>query len=187
MQQCVYLGMTSKRAKERFEQHITGYRNNKGHKLSSNIVRNFNPSVLFPLHLHPLKKLGKMEFKLNSIEEAKKYKIGVIREDATEQVLKESGFRENNIHLTTKIKYSIGMLQLNRIDLLAYDEKSFFSLLRKENYNPEEFEVVFLLKEEKDYYAFHKGTSDSLIQRFQEALDSLKKGHNKLLDHYFKD
>ncbi|MFT7033934.1 MAG: hypothetical protein ACJA2S_002443 [Cyclobacteriaceae bacterium] len=33
--ECLYVGMTSKTPKERFEQHKTGYRNNKGHKLSS--------------------------------------------------------------------------------------------------------------------------------------------------------
>ena len=65
------------------------------------------------------------------------------------------------------------MLQLNRIDLIAFDERSFLRLLRIENHNPTEFESVFLLTEEKDYYAFHKDTPDSLIHRFQEALNSL--------------
>lgn len=39
--QCLYVGMTSKSPKERFEQHKTGYRNKKGHKLSSNIVQKY--------------------------------------------------------------------------------------------------------------------------------------------------
>ena len=36
--ECLYVGMTSKTPKERFEQHKTGYRNKKGYKISSNIV-----------------------------------------------------------------------------------------------------------------------------------------------------
>jgi|TARA_R110002110_G_scaffold35008_20_gene118573 hypothetical protein len=36
--QCLYVGMTSKSPKERFLQHKSGYRNKKGHKISSNIV-----------------------------------------------------------------------------------------------------------------------------------------------------
>lgn len=36
--ECLYVGMTSKTPKERFEQHIKGARSQKGHKLSSNIV-----------------------------------------------------------------------------------------------------------------------------------------------------
>ena len=31
--ECLYVGMTSKTPKERFEQHKTGFRNKKGHKL----------------------------------------------------------------------------------------------------------------------------------------------------------
>lgn len=39
--ECLYVGMTSKTPKERFEQHKTGYRNKNGHKLSSNIVEKY--------------------------------------------------------------------------------------------------------------------------------------------------
>ena len=38
--ECLYVGITSKTPKERFMQHKSGYRNKKGHKLSSNIVQN---------------------------------------------------------------------------------------------------------------------------------------------------
>ncbi len=39
--QCLYVGMTSKSPKERFEQHKKGYINKKGHNLSSNIVKKY--------------------------------------------------------------------------------------------------------------------------------------------------
>jgi hypothetical protein len=39
--ECLYVGMTSKTPKERFDQHLTGYRNKKGHKISSNIVQKY--------------------------------------------------------------------------------------------------------------------------------------------------
>ena len=39
--ECLYVGMTSKDPKERLMQHKTGYRNAKGHKLSSNIVQKY--------------------------------------------------------------------------------------------------------------------------------------------------
>lgn len=39
--ECLYVGMTSKTPKERFEQHKTGYVNKKGHKLSANIVEKY--------------------------------------------------------------------------------------------------------------------------------------------------
>ena len=39
--ECLYVGQSSKTPKERFEQHRSGYRNAKGHKLSSEIVRKY--------------------------------------------------------------------------------------------------------------------------------------------------
>ena len=39
--QCLYVGMTSKTPAERFKQHKTAYRNNKGHNISSAIVHKY--------------------------------------------------------------------------------------------------------------------------------------------------
>ncbi len=50
--QCVYVGMTSKSIKERFQQHKTGYRNKKGHKLSSNIVEKYGLYLRPSLYNH---------------------------------------------------------------------------------------------------------------------------------------
>ena len=50
--QCLYVGMTSKTPKERFEQHKTGYRNKKGYKLSSNIVEKYGLYLRPSLYNH---------------------------------------------------------------------------------------------------------------------------------------
>lgn len=54
--QCLYVGMTSKTPKERFEQHKSGYRSKRGHKISSNIVQKYGlylrPSLYN--HIQPL-------------------------------------------------------------------------------------------------------------------------------------
>lgn len=39
--QCLYVGMTSKSPKERFEQHKSGFVNKKGHKLSAKLVEKY--------------------------------------------------------------------------------------------------------------------------------------------------
>ena len=56
--ECLYVGMTSKTPKERFEQHKTGYRNKKGHKLSANIVEKYGLYLRGSLfqHIDPLVK-----------------------------------------------------------------------------------------------------------------------------------
>lgn len=50
--QCLYVGMTSKTPKERLTQHKTGYRNKKGHKLSSNIVEKYGMYLRPSLYNH---------------------------------------------------------------------------------------------------------------------------------------
>ena len=50
--QCLYVGMTSKTPKERFEQHKSGYRNKKGYKISPNIVENYGMYLRPSLYNH---------------------------------------------------------------------------------------------------------------------------------------
>jgi hypothetical protein len=50
------VGMTSKTPQERFEQHKTGYRNKKGHKLSSTLVQKYGLYLRGSLYSH----LGQM-------------------------------------------------------------------------------------------------------------------------------
>lgn len=50
--QCLYVGMTSKTPKERFEQHKTGYRNKKGYKLSASIVEKYGMYLRPSLYNH---------------------------------------------------------------------------------------------------------------------------------------
>jgi hypothetical protein len=54
--ECLYVGMTSKTPAVRFKQHKTGYRNKKGHKLSSNIVQKYGMYLRPSLynHLEPM-------------------------------------------------------------------------------------------------------------------------------------
>ncbi len=67
--QCLYVGMTGKTPIERFKQHKSGYRNKRGHKLSSSIVEKYGMYLRPSLYNHipplptPLEAL-KMEEKL---------------------------------------------------------------------------------------------------------------------------
>lgn len=50
--ECLYVGMTSKTPAERLMQHKTGHVNKKGHKLSSNIVRQYGHYLRPSLYDH---------------------------------------------------------------------------------------------------------------------------------------
>lgn len=77
--ECLYVGMTSKTPKERFEQHKTGFRNKKGHKLSSNIVEKYGTYLRPSLynHLDPMtrEEALKMEEQLALELRRKKYAV----------------------------------------------------------------------------------------------------------------
>ena len=50
--ECLYVGMSSKPPQERLKQHKTGYRNEKGHKLSANIVQKYGRYLRPSLYDH---------------------------------------------------------------------------------------------------------------------------------------
>ena len=50
--ECLYVGMTSKTPKERFNQHKTGYKNKKGYKIYSNIVEKYGLYLRPSLYNH---------------------------------------------------------------------------------------------------------------------------------------
>jgi hypothetical protein len=50
--ECLYVGMTSKTPKERFEQHKSSYRTKKGHKISSKIVEKYGLYLRPSLYNH---------------------------------------------------------------------------------------------------------------------------------------
>ena len=56
VKECLYVGMTSKTPKERFEQHKSGYRSKKGHRISSSIVQKYGMYLRPSLyeHLNPM-------------------------------------------------------------------------------------------------------------------------------------
>nr|WP_298791821.1 GIY-YIG nuclease family protein [uncultured Allomuricauda sp.] len=78
--QCLYVGMTSKTPRERFEQHKSGHRNKKGHKLSSNIVQKYGMYLRPSLynHIKPMStrlEAIKMEEKLAMELRRKRYAV----------------------------------------------------------------------------------------------------------------
>jgi hypothetical protein len=50
--ECLYVGMTSKTPQERLHHHKSGYRNQKGHKLSANIVQKYGRYLRPSLYDH---------------------------------------------------------------------------------------------------------------------------------------
>ncbi|MEM1340543.1 MAG: ribose-5-phosphate isomerase [Bacteroidota bacterium] len=74
--QCLYVGMTSKTPKERFEEHKSGYRTKKGHQLSSKIVQKYGMYLRPSLYNH----IDPMPTRLEALEMEKKLALSLRRQ-----------------------------------------------------------------------------------------------------------
>lgn len=111
---------------------------------------------------------------IKSLEELKKYRIGVVIDDIGELLLVDAGMtnleRMSGVNAAASI---IKMLNINRLDLWSYEESVAKWLIKEMGMNSDDYATVYLLEETADYFAFHKDTPDALIQQMQAALDEL--------------
>ncbi len=124
--------------------------------------------------------------KIDSFEDLKKYKIGVIFEDVAEQVLIEKGINKEDLESVSKTVHNIKKLNSERIDLWGYGEDTAKWEIKKQGFEPNDYETVYIIQSKDLYFAFYKETDDALINQFQKALDELKEAgeYQKVLDHY---
>ena len=66
-------------------------------------------------------------------------------------------------------------LDKDRIEVFSYEENAVIWQMKANGIKADNYEVVYTFKKEELYYAFHKDTPNSLIQKMQNALDELKK------------
>ena len=77
---------------------------------------------------------------------------------------------------------------IGSIKLPSSSENKNYEALNFDEVDVSEFEAVYLLKEGELFIAFHKSTPDSLIEKYQAALDKVKAGpkYQQILDKYLK-
>jgi len=129
--------------------------------------------------------------KIESIKDIQKYKIGAIRDDIGEQLLRPLGVPSTHIEDVGGIDalYKlIKMLDKERFDMLSYEQSVTAWEQKKRGFDSNDYEVVFKLKKASLYYAFHKETPNKLINELQTALDELKKEgkYQQIVNDYLK-
>ncbi len=126
------------------------------------------------------------KIKLKSIEDAMNFKIGTIRADAAEQILIEMGFHKTMIEPVSVMMNNVKKIDLGRIDLIAINERTFYTYIKDNGISRDAYETLILINETVVCYAFNKEVSDDIINKFQKALDTVIKGPEckKLLNKY---
>jgi len=126
--------------------------------------------------------LKQRRIRLEALEDARNYSIGTVRGDATENILSRSDF--SRLMPAHKIELNVHMLYKGHVDLLVYDEKSIYHVIRSLNYDPDEVESIWGFESVEDYYGFHIDTPRVVIEKYQGALDRLEIVHREIRDRY---
>lgn len=100
-------------------------------------------------------------------------RIGVVRDDAAVQKLRDLGVPDAQLRIADQQESLIEWLDAGEIDLFAYGELSGQRLAAAKGGNPLRIQPVFTLSEYQTYFAFNRNTSDETVARFQAALDRL--------------
>jgi len=110
--------------------------------------------------------------KITSLEDAKKVKrIGTLREDTRERLLKSHGF--TNLESVSDEQKNAKKLVLGRIDLWAYKKPGLKTVCELAGVDYNELEEVYSLREINVSIAFSKKTSDSIVLMWQKAFKEM--------------
>ncbi len=129
------------------------------------------------------------KFKSNSIEELKKYKIGVIIDDIGEQALNELGVEDNELEFSSSLDSLFNMLIHDRVDMIAYSRISILWFLKEENMKLQKFHKVKTIYEGALFYGFSLYTDQEFISKFRKSYNSLTNTGviDDIIKKYIKD
>ena len=101
-------------------------------------------------------------------------KIGVIRDDVGDLLLREMGIDQAGIVHKADADGIVRMLYRDRLDAIAYAEDIVRHQTRLAGLDPAECEPVYLLKASEMGYAFHRDTEQEIVDALQATLDAMR-------------
>ena len=112
------------------------------------------------------------DLKVHSLEDAKKVRrIGTLRDDTRERLLKKHGF--TNLYSVSDEQNNAKKLMLGRIDLWAYKKPGWKTVCELAGISPEEFVEVLDLREIDVSIAFSRKTSDTIVDKWRNAFNEM--------------
>lgn len=147
--------------------------------------------VIAPARFYLFSKPERTDLQLDSLEQAKRYRIGTFPKTVREQYLLEKGFLMDK-NLVSIYDYSrlFDLLKLGRIDLWAMNELLARDVVLKKGLDPsKELAHAYFLEDlspEGYYLAFSKQTDPALVAKFASALDSMHQdgSYQKIVEGY---
>ncbi len=111
---------------------------------------------------------------INSTSDLINYKIGVIKDYSSIQLLVGFGISQDKLILAENVDDLYSKLQSGAVDCIAYSEIGHNLVISGMSLNQSDFKISFVMKVNELYYAFNINTSNDIITYFQNALNDLK-------------
>lgn len=130
------------------------------------------PLVKYDVYLYKSKEAP---LPVTTLEEAKRFLIGVKNDTAGHRFLKDQGFSKIHVDYSSG-KYPLPrMLLEKRIDLWLMGEISMPYIMEMEGYDAGAVEPVVKISSQELYIAFSRFTPEKIVAQWQKSLESLKK------------
>jgi len=129
---------------------------------------------------------------VNTLIDAKQYKIGTVRDDIIELYLIENGFQiRKDIEPNSSYEANFKKLINQRVDLWGVVDLTAHYLVQSNQYPKNIIKEVYCLKEistEGAYMAFSKNTPEALVDQFRQALKKIREDgtYDKILAKYLQ-
>ncbi|WFS62020.1 transporter substrate-binding domain-containing protein [Pseudodesulfovibrio thermohalotolerans] len=124
---------------------------------------------------------------LETLDDLEGLTVGTLRKDVLDALLAK--YQDiARIQPVVSMDQNINKLMTNRLDMVAYEETSWYKIAARYGFDPDDFETVYVLRETPVYYAFNPATPTNLVNVFQTALDRVKARpeYPALLDAYLR-
>jgi polar amino acid transport system substrate-binding protein len=100
-------------------------------------------------------------------------KLGVVRDDIGDQLLRKFALSNDTIQRKNSLKQLLFLLRTGRVDAVAYSIGVFKHAMKRSGQDPDLYEEVLVLKQGWMGYAFHHSTEPEALVPLQEAIDEL--------------
>ena len=127
--------------------------------------------------LYLYKLASRKDIRVDSIDDAKRYRISVNREDAAEKLLLGLGFSyEKNLDLSPSDASSLNKLLADRIDFITGSDYTIGYLLQQSGIETSRLQRSISLVDQGEYYvAASKNTSPEIVRRLRAAYEQMEK------------
>lgn len=146
---------------------------------------------VYPRALYLYRLTSRPEVALNTIDDVKPYKVGVVRGFASITEVTKAGVPESNLEEVADDALNIKKLFEHHVDLIPNNDLVLASRLRQEEHSFSEVEKAFVITPEGAsyfYFGLSKATDAQLVQKLQQAFDQLKQdgGYERILHQYLQ-